>query len=82
MIIPGLIDAHVERGRPQIPRLGRYHGARSPRPLDSILYLRNQVNTGAVRGPRIYSAGAMIDGLPTTYPDALGANSLRTPARR
>src|SRR5437762_1069768 len=30
-----------------------------------------------VRGPRLYSAGAMIDGLPTTYPDALGVNTPR-----
>jgi imidazolonepropionase-like amidohydrolase len=48
------------------------HGA-----LDSILHLRNEVNLGAVTGPRIYSAGAMIDGLPTTYPDAIGANNTR-----
>ena len=47
--------------------------------LDSILHLRDQVNTGAVRGPRIYSAGAMIDGLPTTYPDA---TRRQQPARR
>ena len=42
-----------------------------------MLRLRDQVNLGAVAGPRIYSAGAMIDGLPTTYPDAIGANSPR-----
>ena len=42
------------------------------------MHLRHRdVNRGAVAGPRIYSAGAMIDGLPTTYPDAIGANSPR-----
>ena len=30
----------------------------------------------------MYSAGAMIDGLPTTYPDAIGVNDRTTPARR
>jgi len=29
---------------------------------------------GAPLGPRVYAAGAMIDGLPTTYPDAIGIN--------
>jgi imidazolonepropionase-like amidohydrolase len=31
------------------------------------------VNSGHVVGPRIYTAGAMIDGVPTTYGDALPA---------
>jgi imidazolonepropionase-like amidohydrolase len=79
-IIPGLIDAHAHVEPWALPRyLGwgvttvrDLHGA-----LDSILRLRGQVNLGAVAGPRIYSAGAMIDGLPTTYPDAIGANNAR-----
>jgi imidazolonepropionase-like amidohydrolase len=79
-IIPGLIDAHAHV---EPWALSRYlawgvttvrdvHGA-----LDSVLHLRDRVNLGAVAGPRMYSAGAMIDGLPTTYPDAIGANSPR-----
>ena len=79
-IIPGLIDAHAHVERWALPRYLAW-GVTTVRDLhgqlDSILHLREQVNTGAVRGPRIYSAGAMIDGLPTTYPDALGANSPR-----
>lgn len=79
-IIPGLIDAHAHVERWALPRyLGwgvttvrDLHGS-----LDSILHLRSQVSLGAVTGPRIYSAGAMIDGLPTTYPDAIGANNAR-----
>jgi imidazolonepropionase-like amidohydrolase len=79
-IIPGLIDAHAHVERWALPRYLTW-GVTTVRdlhgPLDSILRLRQEVNTGAVRGPRMYSAGAMIDGLPTTYPDALGANTPR-----
>jgi len=79
-IIPGLIDSHAHVEPWALPRYLAWgvttvrdlHGG-----LDSILHLRNRVNLGAVAGPRIYSAGAMIDGLPTTYPDALGANDPR-----
>jgi len=77
-IMPGLIDAHGHIERWALPRYLAW-GVTTVRDLhgqiDSILHLRQEVNTGAVRGPRIYSAGAMIDGLPTTYPDALGANT-------
>jgi imidazolonepropionase-like amidohydrolase len=79
-IIPGLIDAHAHVEPWALPRYLAWgvttvrdvHGA-----LDSVLHLRGRVNLGAVAGPRIYSAGTMIDGLPTTYPDAIGANSPR-----
>jgi imidazolonepropionase-like amidohydrolase len=79
-IIPGLIDAHAHVEPWALPRYLAWgvttvrdvHGS-----LDRILRLRGQVNLGAVAGPRIYSVGAMIDGLPTTYPDAIGANSPR-----
>jgi imidazolonepropionase-like amidohydrolase len=77
-IMPGLIDAHGHIERWALPRYLAW-GVTTVRDLhgqiDSILHLREEVNLGAVRGPRIYSAGAMIDGLPTTYPDALGANT-------
>ena len=79
-IIPGLIDAHAHVEPWALPRYLAWgvttvrdvHGT-----LDSVLRLRNRVNLGAVAGPRMYSAGAMIDGLPTTYPDAIGANTPR-----
>jgi imidazolonepropionase-like amidohydrolase len=77
-IMPGLIDAHGHIERWALPRYLAW-GVTTVRDLhgqiDSILHLRQEVNLGAVRGPRMYSAGAMIDGLPTTYPDALGANT-------
>jgi imidazolonepropionase-like amidohydrolase len=77
-IIPGLVDAHAHVARWALPRYLAWgvttvrdvHGT-----LDSILDLRRAVALGTVAGPRIYSAGAMIDGEPTTYPDALGART-------
>ena len=74
-IIPGLIDAHahVERWA-----AGRYlaWGVTSVRDLhgemDSALALKNDLNLGSILGPRMFSAGAMIDGVPPTYPNATG----------
>jgi imidazolonepropionase-like amidohydrolase len=79
-IIPGLIDSHAHVEPWALPRYLAWgvttvrdlHGT-----LDTILRLRDRVDKGTVPGPRIYSAGAMIDGLPTTYPDAIGANGPR-----
>src|SRR6267142_6497466 len=74
-IIPGLIDAHahVERWA-----AGRYvaWGVTTVRDLhggtDTVLSLKNELNLGSIVGPRMFSAGAMIDGTPTTYPNATG----------
>jgi imidazolonepropionase-like amidohydrolase len=74
-IIPGLVDshAHVERWA-----VGRYlvWGVTTVRDLhsqtDSGLALRNELNLGSILGPRMFVAGAMIDGAPPTYPDASG----------
>ena len=74
-IIPGLIDAHahVERWA-----AGRYvaWGVTTVRDLhggtDTVLTLRKDLNLGSVLGPRMFSAGAMIDGVPPTYPNATG----------
>jgi imidazolonepropionase-like amidohydrolase len=79
-IIPGLIDAHAHVAPWALPRYLAW-GVTTVRDLhgdlDGIMRLRQQVNLGSLAGPRIYSVGAMIDGLPTTYPDAIGANSPR-----
>src|SRR5439155_9457595 len=40
--------------------------------MDSILTLRNDMNLGSILGPRMFTAGAMIDGIPPTYPNATG----------
>ena len=77
-IIPGLIDAHahVERWATQ-----RYiaWGVTTVRDLhgqsDTVLQLRSQMNLGSIIGPRMFSAGAMIDGVPTTYPNAVGVST-------
>ena len=74
-IIPGLIDAHahVERWA-----TGRYvaWGVTTVRDLhsntDSALALRNALNLGSILGPRMFTAGAMIDGVPPTYANASG----------
>ncbi len=72
-IIPGLIDGHVHTERWALTRyvaagvttVRDVHGTQ-----DSILALREQVSLGGLIAPRIYSAGAMIDGAPATYSDA------------
>jgi imidazolonepropionase-like amidohydrolase len=72
-IIPGLIDGHVHTERWALSRyvaagvttVRDVHGTQ-----DSILALREQVSLGGLIAPRIYSAGAMIDGAPATYSDA------------
>ena len=74
-IIPGLIDAHahVERWA-----AGRYvaWGVTTVRDLhggtDDVIALRGALNLGSVLGPRMFVAGAMIDGAPATYPNATG----------
>src|SRR6267143_3677542 len=77
-IIPGLIDAHahVERWA-----AGRYvaWGVTTVRDLhggtDTVLSLKNELNLGSIVGPRMFSAGAMIDGVPPTYPNATGVST-------
>lgn len=72
-IIPGLIDAHAH----VVPwALQRYlaYGVTTVRDLhgtqDTILTLKEEAARGSILSPRIYSAGAMIDGIPATYHDA------------
>ncbi|MEP6571504.1 MAG: amidohydrolase family protein [Gemmatimonadota bacterium] len=72
-IIPGLIDAHAHTARWSLTRYLSF-GVTTVRDVhgqqDSILALREQANLAGVLSPRIFSAGAMIDGVPATYPDA------------
>lgn len=80
-IIPGLIDAHTHLApaatwaRPRFLAWGvttvrDVHGG-----LNAVIALRNHANLGTGDTPRMYIAGSMIDGLPTTYRDAIGINS-------
>ena len=80
-IIPGLIDAHTHVAPAAAWARTRFiawgvttirdvHGG-----LNAVIVLRKHANLGSGDSPRMYVAGAMIDGLPTTYPDAIGVNS-------
>ncbi|MFL5402103.1 MAG: amidohydrolase family protein [Gemmatimonadales bacterium] len=79
-IIPGLIDAHVHLAPAASWAPARYlaWGVTTVRDvhgdLNTILAIRRRANLGPPRSPRVYAAGAMIDGLPATYPDAIGVN--------
>ncbi len=72
-IIPGLIDAHAHVERWALQRYLAW-GVTTVRELhndaDTALALRNDLNLGSVLGPRMFTAGAMIDGEPPTYPTA------------
>ena len=74
-IIPGLIDAHAHVERWAAERYIAW-GVTTVRDLhggtDTVLALRKDFDLGSVLGPRMFSAGAMIDGVPPTYPDATG----------
>jgi len=76
-VIPGLIDAHVHVERWSLTRFLAF-GITSVRDLghqqDSILALHEEVALGAIRAPRLFIAGAMIDGAPATWPDATSVN--------
>ena len=77
-IIPGLIDAHAHVERWAVPRYLAW-GVTTVRDLhnttDSAIALKNDLNLGAVVGPRMFTAGAMIDGSPATYPNATGVTT-------
>ena len=72
-LIPGLIDAHAHVRRWALSRYLAY-GVTTVRDLhgggDSIAALRDEVNLGAIPGPRMFIAGAMLDGAPAGSPDA------------
>jgi imidazolonepropionase-like amidohydrolase len=76
-IVPGLVDAHAHVAPWALSRYLAWgvttvrdvHGAR-----DTILALRQRANLGGISSPRVFSAGAMLDGRPTTYADAIGVD--------
>jgi imidazolonepropionase-like amidohydrolase len=77
-VVPGFIDAHVHLERWAVPRYLAW-GVTSVRDLsddgDTALAIKHDVNLGAVLGPRVFSAGGMIDAAPTTYPRATGVRT-------
>jgi imidazolonepropionase-like amidohydrolase len=80
-IIPGLIDAHSHLAPAADWAPSRYlaWGVTTVRDvhgdLNTILGIRKRANLGPGNNPRVYVAGAMIDGLPATYPDAVAVNA-------
>lgn len=83
-ILPGFIDGHGHVQRWALPRylaagvtsVRDVHGAQ-----DTILAIREEVSLGGLVAPRVFSAGAMLDGPPATYPDATVISNA-TEARR
>jgi imidazolonepropionase-like amidohydrolase len=77
-VIPGLIDAHVHLERWALPRYVAW-GVTSLRDMsdagDSALAMKRDANLGTILGPRVFSAGGMIDVVPTTYPHATGVRT-------
>jgi imidazolonepropionase-like amidohydrolase len=80
-IIPGLIDAHSHLAPASTWAPARYlaWGVTTVRDvhgdLNTIFGIRRRANLGAKPSPRVYAAGAMIDGLPSTYSNAIGVNN-------
>jgi imidazolonepropionase-like amidohydrolase len=81
-IIPGLVDAHAHLGPSASWAKPRYlaWGVTTVRDvhsgIGSLAALRGKRgDAGRPDGPRVYAAGAMLDGLPTTYPDAIGISN-------
>lgn len=80
-IIPGLIDvhAHLTPAASWAPTRYLAWGVTTVRDvhggLSATLALRKRLNASVTEGPRVYAAGAMIDGLPATHSDAIGVNS-------
>lgn len=74
-VLPGLIDLHVHFSPRIVPgsaddfaRLFLLHGVTSVREAGSIdgaaFWIRDQVEAGKMAGPRIFSCGSMLDGVP------------------
>ncbi|MEO8089350.1 MAG: amidohydrolase family protein [Gemmatimonadales bacterium] len=80
-IIPGLIDAHVHLApaRSWAPARFLAWGVTAVRDahggIASLSTLKKHSSEEAPTGPRVYAAGAMLDGLPATYPNAIAVNN-------
>ena len=74
-IIPGLIDAHARVERWAAARYLAW-GVTTVRDLgaggDAVFALKNDLNLGTLTGPRMFTSGAMIDGVPPENPRATG----------
>jgi len=79
-IIPGLIDAHAHTTRWALKRYVAY-GVTTVRDVhntqDSVFAMATAADLGAMISPRIYAAGAMLDGAPPHYANATVVNTTR-----
>ena len=77
-IIPGLIDAHARVERWAASRYLAW-GVTTVRDLgaggDSVYALKNDLNLGTLTGPRMFTSGPMIDGVPPDNPRATGVTT-------
>src|SRR2546422_2511998 len=77
-IIPGLIDAHAHVERWATARYVAW-GVTTVRDLhsdnDSAFVFKNDLNLGSVLGPRMFTAGGVIDGAPPPHPNAPAGRS-------
>ncbi|MEO5798580.1 MAG: amidohydrolase family protein [Gemmatimonadales bacterium] len=75
-IIPGLIDSHTHL-QPWGLGLALHWGVTAVRDLHDGFPLADTLRAIAARtpSPRLFQAVAMLDGTPTTYPDAIGLAS-------
>lgn len=80
-LMPGLADMHVHILAPNEMPLYLAHGVTTVRNMAGFpmhLEMREQISTGALLGPTIYTAGPAIDGVPPYWP---GSGSIDDPAR-
>jgi imidazolonepropionase-like amidohydrolase len=72
-LLPGLVDLHVHlRAESELAAYLR-HGVTTVaamRGTDTVLALREQVRSGALAGPRVLTAGPLVDGEPPVWPGA------------
>jgi imidazolonepropionase-like amidohydrolase len=74
-LMPGLVDAHVHLEHfddPGVLALFLAHGITTLRNMDGRPYIldwRERVQSGAIAGPRIVTAGPILDGAPPLLPD-------------
>ena len=77
-IIPGLIDAHARVERWAAARYLAW-GVTTVRDLgaggDSVYALKNDLNLGTLTGPRMFTSGPMIDGVPADHPMATSVST-------
>ncbi|MFG0274968.1 MAG: amidohydrolase family protein [Phycisphaerales bacterium] len=71
--LPGLIDSHVHYAAPDVyDPLMIAHGVALAREMggetETVITLRDERESGSVKGPRLRVTGAIVDGVPPTWP--------------